>query len=178
MEPYIVEPKSRMELRLLASQFRHCLHLDHALYFPVVQLLDILSELFPDFSYEIAPDGEFPSEVHADIDIRTSHIRIRESVYDGACGGNGRDRMTIAHEIAHYFMLCVCGFHLERNFSQKKVPAYSDPEWQAKCFAGELMVAAHLCCNKSPYEIAELCGVSDKAAKFQYKAFRKGADAV
>ena len=178
MSEYMVEAKSRADLRMLAQQFRCWLHLENALYFPVVELLDILPEIFQTFSYEVVPDNEFPDEIHADTDICTGHIRIRESVYDGACEGNGRDRMTIIHEIAHYFMLCVCGFRLQRNFSQKKIPAYYDPEWQAKCFAGELMVPAHLCFNRNPYEIAALCGVSDDAAHFQYRVLRKGVDAV
>ena len=46
--------------------------------------------------------------------------------------------MTIAHEIGHYFTLCFCGFRLERNFSGGKIPAFRDPEWQAKCFAGDV----------------------------------------
>lgn len=178
MSEYVVEAKSRADLRMLARQFRICLHLENVLYFPIVELLDVLPEIFPSFSYEVAPDDAFPHGTHADTDICTGHVRIRESVYNGACDGNGRDRMTIAHEIAHYFMLCVCGFRLQRNFSEEKLPAYYDPEWQAKCFAGELMVADHLCNSKSPYEIAALCGGSDEAASFQYRSLRKGADAV
>lgn len=178
MSTYMVESKSRSDLRLLARQLRCLLKLEDVLYFPIVQLLDVLPEIFTGFSYEVVLDHELPSGVHADTDVRTGHIRIRESVYEGACRGEGRDRMTVAHEIAHYFTLCVCGFRLERNFSGQKPPAYQDPEWQAKCFAGELMVAAHLCYGMNPYEIAERCGVSRDAVRCQYKHLCKGADAV
>ena len=109
----------------------------------------------------------------ADTDIRTGHIRIKESVYEGACNGEGRDRMTIAHEIGHYFTLCFCGFRLERNFSGGKIPAFRDPEWQAKCFAGELMVPAHRVKGMDAYEIADQCGVSYDAACVQYKHLPK-----
>ena len=77
--------------------------------------------------------------------------------------------MTIAHELGHYFTICFCGFKLERNFTNKKIKAYRDPEWQAKCFAGELLVPAHLMKGCSVGEIIEECGVSYDAAKIQYK---------
>ena len=57
----------------------------------------------------------------------------------------------------------------ERNFANKKVKTYSDPEWQAKCFAGELLVPAHLMKGCSAEEIVEECGVSYDAAKIQYR---------
>ncbi len=96
-------------------------------------------------------------------------VRSRQSVYEGACDGEGRDRMTIAHEIGHYFTICVCGFKSTRIFNEKRIPAFQDPEWQAKCFAGELMVATHLVKGMNEYEIAKRCGVSCDAAHMQYK---------
>ena len=144
MSEYIVEAKSRADLRRLTCILRKHLHLEEVLYFPIVELLDVMTELFDDFNYEIVDDSVLSKKVHADTDIRTGHIRIKESVYEGACNGEGRDRMTIAHEIGHYFTLCFCGFRLERNISGGRIPAFRDPEWQAKCFAGELMVPAPL----------------------------------
>lgn len=137
--------------------------------FPLFELLDVFTEIFDDFNYEVVEDTVLSKKVHADTDIRTGHIRIKESVYNGACNGEGRDRMTIAHEIGHYFMLCFCGFKLERNFSDRKIPIFRDPEWQAKCFAGELMIPAHLVKGMSKFEITRRCGVSFNAAHEQYK---------
>lgn len=174
MSNYMVEAKSRADLRKLARILRDHLHLSDVLYFPIVELLDVLTELFGDFNYEVVEDSAMPKKVHADTDIRTGHIRIKESVYEGACKGEGRDRMTIAHEIGHYFTLCFCGFRLERNFSGGKIPVFRDPEWQAKCFAGELMVPAHLVKGMNEYEIANQCGVSYDAACVQYKHLLKG----
>ena len=94
---------------------------------------------------------------------------IYASVYEGACNGNGRDSMTIAHEIGHYFTICFCGFKFERNFTNKQVKIYCDPEWQAKWFAGELLVPAHLMKGCSVEEIIEKCGVSYDAAEIQYR---------
>ena len=169
MSNYMVEAKSRIDLRKLARILRKHLNLDDELYFPIVELLDVFTEVFDDFNYEVVEDTVLSKKVHADTDIRTGHIRIKESVYNGACNGEGRDRMTIAHEIGHYFMLCFCGFKLERNFSDRKIPIFRDPEWQAKCFAGELMIPAHLVKGMSKFEITRRCGVSFNAAHEQYK---------
>ena len=102
MTEYIVEPKSRQDLRNLTVILRKFLKLENEKYFPITELLDVLSEIFDNFSYEIVEDNELPFGTHADTNTLTGHIRIRESVYEGACNGNGRDRMTIAHELGHY----------------------------------------------------------------------------
>lgn len=124
MKNYMVEAKSRKDLRNLSHILRKHLHLEDTLYFPIVELLDVFSKIFDDFNYEIVEDSALPEKVHADTDIRTGHIRIKESIYYGACNGEGRDRMTIAHEIGHFFTLCFCGFKLERNFDENELPAY------------------------------------------------------
>ncbi len=169
MDRYIVEAKSRSDLRELADIVREKLGLRDALWVPVVELLDILSELLDDFSYEVVPDDEMEANIHAETDITTGHITIKESVYDRACEGKGRDRMTIAHEIGHYFTLCFCGFKLQRCFDNEPIPAYKDPEWQAKCFAGELMMGHNVISEMSLRDIYKSCGVSLKAAKYQFK---------
>lgn len=144
------------------------------MYFPIVDVLDVFSEIFKDFSYEIVEDCEMPYGVHADTDIKTGHIRIKESIYNRACEGEGRDRMTIAHEIGHYLTICVCGYKLQRNYNpDKEIPAYNNPEWQAKCFAGELMIPAHLVRKMNAVEICMKCGVSLDAANVQWNHLQK-----
>ena len=125
MTEYIVEPKSRQNLRNLTLILRKFLNLENEKYFPITELLDVLAEIFDNFTYEIVEDNEMPFGTHADTNTLTGHIRIRESVYEGACNGNGRDRMTIAHELGHYFTICFCEFKLERNFANKKVKTYA-----------------------------------------------------
>ena len=169
MERYMVEAKSRADLRELADMVREKLGLKDTLWVPIVELLDILSELLEDFSYEIVPDDEMEPGIHAETDITTGHITIKESIYDRACEGKGRDRMTIAHEIGHYFMLCFCGFKLQRCFDKDPIPAYKDPEWQAKCFAGELMMGHNVISKMSLRDIYKSCGVSLRAAAYQFK---------
>jgi Zn-dependent peptidase ImmA (M78 family) len=170
---YVVEAKSRRELRLLAGILRKALKLENEIYFPIVDLLDVMCEIFPQFSYCIVPDDTFPSNVHADTDVINQHIRIKESVYNGAAEGNGRDRMTIAHELGHYFTICFCGFKFQRNFKNEAVPTYKSPEWQAKCFAGELLIDANLAYGMTPSEIMDKCGVSYEAACYQYNIMHR-----
>lgn len=168
MIKYSIEPKSRADLRKLANELRNILGLQNILWIPIVEILDVLPDIFPDFSYEIVEDTEMPASIHAETDIKTGHIRIKESVYNRACNGEGRDRMTIAHEIGHYFTICYCDFKIYCNYAEGNIPSYRDPEWQAKCFAGEFMVSKKLTKNMTPREISISCGVSIDAAKIQY----------
>ena len=166
MSEYIVESKSRKDLRNLALILRSCLGLENQLWIPVVELLDVLSEIIEEFSYEIVPDSDLPQGTHAETNIRTGHITIKESVYERACNGEGRDRMTIAHEIGHFlrsaFAVSSCS-----EILVKKVKNFNDPEWQAKCFAGEFLVPYHLTGSMTALEIASACGVSKDAAEYQ-----------
>ncbi len=173
MAEYIVEPKSRQDLRDLALIIRKFFGLENVKYFPIVGLLDVLAEVFDNFSYEIVEDNELPLGTHADTNAITGHVRIKESVYEGAYDGNGRDRMTIAHELGHFFTICFFGFKFERNFTNKKVDVYCDPEWQAKCFAGELLIPEHLMKRCTVEDIVQECGVSYSAAEVQYKKINK-----
>ena len=154
---------------MYADVLREHLGLSDELRVPIVELLDVLSVQLDDFNYEIVSDSELSANTHADTDIRTGLVRIKESVYKRACDGEGRDRMTIAHEIGHYFLFRICELKLERNFGEDDVPAFKDPEWQAKCFAGEFMISKRLTKGMSPSEIATACGVSLDAAEIQSK---------
>lgn len=165
---YAVEGKSRYQLRIFAKQIRRKFKLNSCPFVPVVQLLDIIALQDNRFRYEIIPDEELAKNVHAEMDIANCVMKIRASVYDGACRNNGRDRMTIAHELAHYFSFCVAGFSLRRTFGKVSVPTYMDPEWQAKCLAAELLMNDELIKSWNPEKIASICGVTISAARYQY----------
>ena len=115
MAEYIVEPKSRADIRRLTRELRETLGFDDQFYFPIVELLDIFCRVFPGFSYEVVEDCELPESVHADTDIRTGHIRIKQTVFDRACDGCGRDRMTIAHELGHF----LCFVYVGSNYNER-----------------------------------------------------------
>lgn len=172
MEEFIAEPASRLKLRKIANKIRNALNLQGDLYFDVARLLELICLIIPDTNYEIVPDDTFPPHIHGDTDIIKKEIRIKESVYDGAVNGNGRDRMTIAHEIGHLLLLGMFGIKLQRNFKKDKLLPYRSPEWQAKCFAAELLIPADLTKDMTPKEITQKCGVSKAAANYQYNVNR------
>jgi len=171
---YIVQPVSRRLLWDYAMQIRRKLNLENVCYFPVVEFLESMWTLFPKFHYEILWDDELPKDVHADMDIVNHCMRIKQSVYDGACKGNGRDRFTITHEQGHYLTLGVSGFRLQRNFEKRKLRPFEQPEWQANNFAAGLLMPVHLIRDMSPQEMVEACGVSWTAANVQCEQIRRG----
>ncbi|MCD7731704.1 MAG: hypothetical protein LUI05_09465 [Oscillospiraceae bacterium] len=156
-----------MELRRLAKKIREMLDLTDELNFPIVEVLELLHKFDEDAHFEVVEADELEENEHAVTDIISKTIKIREDVYEGACNGVSRDRMTIAHEFAHFITLCVCGFKLARSFGDVDVSPYRDPEWQAKCLAGELMIDPELVKGMSAIEISEVCGVSLPAARIQ-----------
>lgn len=177
MSQYIATPISRNDLRkyALKIKIRKQIHYDDIPCFPVIEFLEIFHKLIDDPTFHFVPleDNELPPTVHAQYDVGENCIYIRESVYNGAIAGNGRDRMTIIHELAHALLIKYSGIKLNRCFSNEQVPAFRDPEWQAKCLAGELMIPEHLARNMSAHEIVDSCGVSYAAAQYQAQIFRK-----
>jgi hypothetical protein len=141
MSMLVSRPCSHRYLRGIALKFREDLGFRDVIWFPIVECLDLISTINLEFTYEIVEDEELPYGIHAVTDVVNKVIRIKQSVYDGACCGNKRDRMTIAHEIAHYLLFCVYGFEIKEAGMSQSVQSFRDPEWQAKCLAGEILVA-------------------------------------
>lgn len=171
---YSCPPLNRKKIRDYARQIRKALSIEKCLRFPVVQFLETLHLLIgdDDFSFQCIPDKEWdqPPSRHAYFDLNDNCIYIKESVYFGAYNGNGRDRMTIIHECAHVLLIQHSHLTLARSFDDN-VPVYCDPEWQAKCLAGELMVPVDLVNGMSAIDVAPKCGVSVKAAEYQLSKY-------
>ena len=164
--PIKCSPISRKSLRDYAFQIRKSLNLDKQMYFPVLDFLDVLPEIFPNFTYEILEDHMIDDDKHAITDVKNEKMYIKQSVYDGASNNVGRDRFTIAHEIGHYLLISVNGMQFARSFEEPKV--YENPEWQADVFAAELLVPHHLISRyKRPSSISKKCGVSIDCARCQ-----------
>ncbi|MBO4578752.1 MAG: ImmA/IrrE family metallo-endopeptidase [Clostridiales bacterium] len=179
MSNYFSQTISRKEMRKLAYAIRKEFGYLHEWWIPVETLLDQMCKVFPEFSYEIIDDEEWHDPTaYADTDILEKTIRIRESVYEKACKGYGCDRMIIAHEIAHYFLICVIRLNLYFSNGEKIKPC-NDPEWQAKCLAGELLIPYYILKHQNkpipPNLLASYCGVSYEAAIYQLK-FVSGGD--
>ena len=173
---FACEPLSRRQIRDYTRYIREYLNLNGALWFPVVGFLETMHSLIgdDDFNAECVEDYALPPGIHAQYDLQANVIQIKESVYLGASNGNGRDRMTVAHECGHVLFLRHSKLKLARSFDDN-IPTYCDPEWQAKCFAGELLIPFDLVNGMSASEIASKCGVSLQAAEYQLKINSRSA---
>lgn len=158
-----VESKSRQNLRDLAKEIRHRLGIEDLLYFPADRILDIIHEIDSEAHYEIVKDDELRNGDFATTDVISKTIKIREDIYDKACEGDHFARMVIVHEFSHFATINVYGFELAMNSGKGKIKTYEDPEWQAKCLAGELMMPYDKIQELSLNEIKEKCGVTTNA---------------
>lgn len=172
MSEFFVSPASRQDIKQLALTIRKRCGLEHVPYFPVVDMIEKVLPLLDKgkngFNYEILEDREMGKD-EANYNPVTNVMRIRASVYDGACAGNGRDRFTLSHEIGHYFMHRDVDLTLSRIENRKSVPAYCNSEWQANTFASAIMMPDHIISGLEPEEIAHFCGASISAAEIAYK---------
>ena len=173
MHSYIAEPLSRFDIRKIVKAFRELLGVKYESYIDVVTLLDILSKKLKNFSYEVVANNTLPKKVFATTDVQTGKIKIKEHIFNKACDGNGFARYCIAHEIGHYILLVLCGFELAKADINIRNPKFMNPEWQAECFAGEFLMGYDAVKNYSVDELVLKCGVTKKAATYQYNMFRK-----
>lgn len=170
MNSYKANAISRNDIRRYIRVLKKKVGLENELYFPVVQFLEnVLPILIPDFQLEIIPVEEMGNK-HGETYPSKSLIRIREDVYLRAIAGEGRDRLTIAHEIGHLFMHEDDSIALCRLAPNEKLKAYEDPEWQADAFGGELPASSYLIKDMNEYTVSRKCGVTMQAAKVQLKS--------
>ncbi len=163
----VANPLSRSDIRTQAFLIRKTFGYEKQLYFPIIRFVElILPQLVPKFVFDVASEDEL-GECHGLTYPERHLMRIREDVYLRADEGSGRDRATIAHELGHYFLHQPSHVAHARMEKGVTLPAYKNPEWQAKAFAGELLVPAHLVTGMKIREVAEKCGVSQEAAKIQ-----------
>lgn len=140
--------------------------------FPVVSFAEkLLRELIPGYEFEVC-DAQEMGDNHGLTFPDARLIKIRGDVYDGACNGSGRDRFTIAHEVGH--LLLHQGMAFARRVERNSIPAYRSSEWQADCFAGELLVPSWWVNPRTTvFDVAEQCGVSIDAALYQLQKTKK-----
>lgn len=171
---YQVPPMSRGQIRDVARNIRKiCKELSgqDTPSFPIVEFLDvILSKHFEDFTLEII-DVDQMGDAHG-ITFPDEHlIKIRSDVYEGACKKQGRDRLTMAHELGHYVLHADLG--MARMAPRESIKPYMSSEWQANAFAGELLISAeHISQCHSPAEASNMFDVTMDAAEYQWKKFK------
>lgn len=168
MIDYETKPLTRKRIRLMANIIRTAFKIE-SLEFPAIKMLDILEQLFG-VNYDILPDDEFGIGVMAYFEQNDSEcsIYIRESVYNAACNGSGKDIGFITHEISHFFLIKIFNFGpiYRKSIKNKKIPAYKSIEWQAKALCGELMIPYNEFKNASIEEICEKTNSSYAQAEY------------
>lgn len=169
MNSYKAQGISRNDIRHIVREIRRITNLEQTMCFPVVRFLEhILPILISDFQLEIVPKEEMGNK-HGETYPSKNLIRIREDVYINAVEGNGRDRLTIAHEIGHLLLHDDDSIALCRLEPNERLKPYEDPEWQADAFGGELLAPSYLIRGLTSVEVQVKCGVSEAAANVQLR---------
>lgn len=161
-------PISRNILKALTIKIRRIFGIDTP-YFPVDYAFEAVPLFIPGYQAEILPEKEM-GDNHGLTLYESKIIQIRADVYEGACEGKGRDRMTIAHEIGHA-VLHTGTLASARDFSSIKL--FEDPEWQAKAFAGHLLIPDNILAGHDMHGVAEICKVSLDAAEVALRTFQR-----
>ena len=169
MTKCIASPLSRQNIRDMAYFIRKIAGQENVLCFDIVHFLDvILPRIDPEFTLIIEEKEEL-GECHGLTYPDRNEIHIRSDVYERACNGSGRDRLTMALELFHLLQHERVNISYARVPDNGKVEIFRDPEWQATVFGGELLVPWHLTANMSAEEIAARCKVSIAAANTQIR---------
>lgn len=158
----IVQPRTRKEVEALAGEARAALNLSSGGRVSMLPILeDVLFEVLDDYDFRIVEDKAMRS-MEGLTDDRQPIIYLRNSVYNALERGDGRARMTAAHEFGH--LLMHCGMPTFRAFSEQYEPLY-DPERQANIFAAAFLMPkdAFLKCV-TVREAMKTFGVSQDAA--------------
>jgi len=160
-------PMSRKQIRRLIRYIKKQAGLENELYFPIIPFVEnVLPLMFEDYQFEVVPIEEMGKK-HGETFPNSNTIKIREDIYLRAVKGEGRDRMTIAHEVGHFFLHEKDSISLCRLAPGEKLKPFEDPEWQANAFGGELLASSYLIRNLSKNEVMNKCGVTFEAASIQ-----------
>lgn len=181
---YVVAPVSRQDIRSMAAAVR-ALGKCPTGYFDIMGFLEFkMPEISPQFQLEILSTAELGDQLgltHPD----AFTIKLREDIYDNARDGDGFSRMTVAHELGHFVMHSESKLGFARKLADDSTKAYMNSEWQANCFAGELLMPwkdRNIITELGPWGTVETYGVSNSAAECQYsvysKACRRSASAL
>ncbi len=158
-----VAPMSKEKIEALAQNVRNAFGYSERHRFPIIEVIEMgLPKISDSFVFEVLGRDEMGNDEGRVIAGKNSII-LRVDVYDAACQGDGRGRFTAAHELGHYLM------HQEISFArarEENEPIYSDAEWQADAFAGNLMIPRNLSFGYTcPTITSHAFGTSEHAAK-------------
>lgn len=172
-QAYVVKPQSRVDIRTYAAALRS-LAKQPSGRFDIMNFLEFsLPKISPAFDLQIKSKSELQDNLGLTQPDRFI-IQLRDDIYARAWDGDGFARMTVAHELGHFVMHSESKLGFARTLASITTPKFMNSEWQANCFAGELLV---------PYADRELIsrlgviltsqeyGVSMTAAECQHSVF-------
>lgn len=169
-----VDGLSAREIETRAVAWRDVFGINEQWVPDVIRLLEHdLGRLYPAFSLVVRSDASM-LDAEAYTQFTPPQIVLRESVYTGALKGDGRHRMTTAHELGH--LLLHKGLLKARSlvpFDSRKNKVFHSAEWQARKFAAYFLMPEHIVRQfGSPAELATGCCVSTQAAQIRFEETR------
>jgi len=164
-------PRSGDGIEDLADAVRQMFGLFDEHFFPVVPFVEKgLQHLVPGILFDVVEADLLGARMGA-VNPLTGAFMIREDVYEGAVRDQPRHRFTVAHEAGHALMHI--GTLNRMPSSNRKAPAFRDPEWQANRFAAALLMPRHLVRRcRSAEEIMRRFGVSKECAELRIKTLK------
>ena len=164
MSNIIAMPRSRKSIIIYANIIRKIGKVTRK-YFDVISFIENTCYELTGLIMEVVEDNgnELAKNEYAKYIPSENCIKVRQSVYNGAVNGNGKDRFTLAHELGHSLM------HREMALyrSDKMPKKYEDPEWQANEFAANVLCPMNEIDNMNLYDISDDYGVSLEVAQNQ-----------
>ena len=164
----------------------HCILKTDKMYVNVPALIELKLQKFDKhFQLIVLEKDEFIGEVK-DKDIQAfteiiphnneavHSIVVPSDVYDGACIGNFKDRMTLAHELAHYILHGILQIPVSELQDGEICSKYEDPEAIADMLARFLLSVCGLVQNMSTAELSAECGLSEQDAVSVQKEYKEG----
>jgi len=170
-------PLSTAAIGATADQVREVLGLRDVRYVPVPEVLELLlPKALEGYVFRVGEHEEL-QECHGQTRPDEREICLRDDVYQRMIGGAGRDRLTGCHEIGHLVLHQTP--YLARRIGEQPLKAFEDPEWQANCFAGSLLMPERFFREAGSVAVAiEMFGVTADAARHRMRQLKLGWEGV
>lgn len=133
----VVQARSKRTVELRAAGARADLGLAPNDSVDMAALLDLeLPKMIEGYEMRVVENGVLGA-AEAVTDLNDPIITFSLKTYNGLCRGDGRARMTAAHELGH--LLLHCRRPVGVAFMRRQDPRV-DPEWQADAFAAAFLM--------------------------------------
>jgi Zn-dependent peptidase ImmA (M78 family) len=171
-EDFIVEPRSTKKIEQIALAWRSTLGAPNEWAPNMIDLIENrIPPLFRTFALVVREDSDL-GEAEAFTEFSPPQIVVQNTVYLKAARGDGRSRMTLAHELGHLVMHAGIQSNARMIVGNKPAPTsklYRSAEWQARKFASLFLMPTHVVKEFTSHrQLAECCLVSQQAALIRW----------